>query len=178
MVFCGRLTMTLLPMILVGLTALLVFVAGWRMCAPQNAVAGGTGSLLLFVLHPSVLTGVPNSSPWDAFFVMLFLCSWLGMEHWSLFMRSWVLAGVYAFGLWVGSPFVLWGLVALVPWVIFNRRPLAAVGSFINIFLGGLFLFAVSWGIAWFVVPNLGRPLFMQWIRWGTLRMPPSMSLP
>ncbi len=170
--------MTLLPTILVALTALLVFVAGWRMCAPQTAVAGGTGSLLLFVLHPSVLSGMPTSSPWDAFFVMLFLCAWLGMENWSLFMRSWVLAGVYAFGLWVGSPFVLWAMVAMVPWVIFNRRPLAAVGSLLNIFLGGFFLFAVSWGIAWLVVPNLGRPLFTQWIRWGTLKMPPSMSLP
>ncbi len=170
--------MTILPTILVALTAVLVFVAGWRMCAPQTAVAGGTGSLLLFVLHPAVLAGMSNSSPWDAFFVMLFLCAWLAMENWSVFMRSWVLAGIYAFGLWIGSPMVLWGLVAMAPWVIFSRRPLPAIGSLINIFLGGLFLFGISWGVARLVVPNLGRPFFAPWIRWGGWRMPSSVSLP
>jgi len=168
----------ILPAILVALTAALVFAAGWRMCAPQNAIAGGTGSLLLFLLHPSLLSGIQNSSPWDAIFAMLFVCAWLWMENWSLFMRSWVLAGIFAFGLWVGTSFVLWGLVALVPWVIFNRRPLEAVVSFLTVFLGGLLFFGLSWGLAWFVIPNLGRPLFTQWIRWGGMKWLPTVSLP
>src|SRR5882672_6997493 len=163
MVSLGDSMTAVLPVSLVALTALLVFAAGWRMCPPQNAIAGGTGSVLLFLLHPSVLSGIQNSSPWDAFYVMLFLCAWLWVEHWSLFMRSWVLAGIYAFGLWVGTPFVLWGLVALVPWVVFNRRPLDAAVSLMTIFIGGLFLFSASWGVAWFIIPNLGRPFFTQW---------------
>ncbi len=148
------------------------------MCPPQNSIAGGTAALLLFLLHPAILYSIQNSSPWDALFVMFFISAWLWMEHWSLFMRSWVLAGVYAFGLWVGSPFVLWGLIAMIPWVIFNRRPLAAVGSLVTVFLGGLLLFSVTWGAVWFLIPNLGRPLFTQWIRWGGLKMPLMASLP
>jgi len=167
-----------LPAMLVTLTAFLVFAAGWRMLPPNNSAAGGTAALLLFLLHPSVVSGMQNSSAWDAFFVMVFLTAWLWMQDWSLFMRSWVLAGIYAFGLWVGSPFALWGLVAMVPWVIFNRRPLPAVGSLVNVFFGGLFIFTATWGVAWFLVPNLGRPLFMQWIRWGGLKSPEAASLP
>jgi len=166
------------PLTLLALTAAFVFAAGWRLSPPQNSLAGGLGALLLFLMHPSTLSGIRDASPWDAFYVMVFMCAWLWMEHWSLFMRSWVLAGIYAFGLWVGSPFALWGMVAMVPWVIFNRRPLPAFGSMVNVFLGGLFLFAVSWGIAYFAIPNLGRPLFTQWIRWGGIRVPPGLSLP
>ncbi len=168
---------TTYAVIMVVFIAVLVFASGWRMCPPQNAIAGGTISLLLFLLHPALLSGIQNSSPWDALFVMLFVSAWLWMENWSLFMRSWVLAVLFAFGLWVGSPFVLWGLVAMVPWVIFNRRPLPAVGSLLTVFLGGLLLFSVTWGAAMFLMPNVGRPLFTQWIRWGGLRMPPAVSL-
>src|SRR5256885_4348069 len=136
--------------ILPALTAMLVFIAGWQMCPPQNAMAGGVGAFLLFVLHPAFLSGIRDSSPWDAFFVMFFVCSWLGMEDWSLFMRSWVLAGVFAFGMWVGSSFVFWGMVAMVPWVVFNRRPLAAVGSLLTVFIGGVVIYVATWGIASF----------------------------
>jgi hypothetical protein len=73
---------------------------------------------------------------------------------------------------------VFWGMVAMVPWVVFNRRPLAAVGSLLTVFLGGFVIFGITWGAASFFVPNLGRPLFAQWIRWGTLKMPASLSLP
>jgi len=164
--------------ILPALTAMLVFIAGWRMCPPQNAMAGGVGAFLLFVLHPAFLSGIRDSSPWDAFFVMFFVCAWLAMEHWSLFMRSWVLAGVFAFGVWVGSSFVFWGIVAMVPWVVFNRRPLAAAGSLLTVFLGGFVIYGVTWGAASFCIRNLGHPIFIQWIRWGTLKMPPGVSLP
>src|SRR5207249_8356244 len=128
----------ILSVTLVILIALLVFASGSRMCSPQNSIAGGTGALLLFLLHPAMLSGIQNSSPWDAVFVMVFVNAWLWMEHWSLFMRSWILAGVFAFGLWVGSSFVLWGLVAMVPWAFFSRRPLAAVASLVTAFVGGL----------------------------------------
>jgi hypothetical protein len=178
MVFFDRSMAPVLPYVVIVFVALLVFAAGWRMCPPQNAIAGGIGALLFFLLHPAFLSGIQNSSTWDALFVMLVVTAWLWMDHWSLFMRSWVLAGIYAFGLWVGSSFVLWGLVAMVPWVIFSRRPLAAVGSLLTVFLGGIFLFSITWGAAWFLIPHLGRPLFTQWIRWGGINMPPSVSLP
>ena len=158
--------------LLAGLISALVFGAAWRMVPSQNSAAGGMGALLLFLLHPAFLSGIQNSSPWDALFVMLFVTAWLWMEHWSVFMRSWILAGVYAFGLWVGSPFVFWGLIAMVPWVLFNRRPLWALASFLTVFLGGLALFSVTWGGAWLLMPELGRPLFTQWIRWSGLQMP------
>ena len=160
------------------LTVALVFAAGWQMAPPQNAVAGGTGALLLLVLHPAFLCGFRASSPWDAFFVMFFLCAWLWMENWSLFMRSWILAGIFAFGLWVGTSFVLWGIVALVPWVVFSRRPLEALVSLLTVLLGGLAIFGATWGAASLVLPNLGRPFFSPWIRWGTLQMPSGLSLP
>src|SRR5947207_1184781 len=95
---------TILPTVLVAFTAGLVFAAGWKMVPPQHSIVGGGTALLLFLLHPALVAGIQNSSPWDAFFVMFFVCAWLSMEHWSLFMRSWVLAGVFAFGLWIGSP--------------------------------------------------------------------------
>jgi hypothetical protein len=167
-----------LPIILVLLTAVLVAAAGWKLSDPQNSTAGAVSALLLFLFHPGLRTAIITSSPWDAIFVMLFVAAWLWMEHWSLFMRSWVLAGIYAFGLWIGSPLVLWGLFAMVPWVLFNRRPLMAVGSMLNVLLGGLAIFAVTWGGAWLFTPSIGRPIFAQWIRWGGLQVPPSVSLP
>jgi len=169
---------TVLPWLPVLATAALVFAAGWRLCAAQNAPAGGTGALLVFILHPAVTSGLQAASPWDAFFVMLFVCAWLWMEHWSLFMRSWILAGVFSIGLWIGSPFVLWGLMAMVPWVLFNRRPLAGIVSLLTVFLGGLAWFAVTWGGVWLFLPTLGRPLISQWVRWRGLALPPEVSLP
>ena len=169
---------TVLFAVLPALTAALVFIAGWRMSPPQNALPGGTGALLFFVLHPAFLSGFRDSSPWDAFFVMFFVCAWLAMEHWSLFMRSWVLAGVFAFGMWVGSSFVFWGMVAMVPWVVFNRRPLAATGSLLTVFIGGFVIYTATWGLASLCIRNLGHPLYTPWIRWGSLNMPPTLSLP
>ena len=167
---------TIIPSLLVAVTALLVVAAGWRMRATQNAAVSGFVALLLFLLHPAFRSSIQTSSPWDSVFVMLFVSSWLWMEHWSLFMRSWVLAAVFAFGLWIGSPFVLWGLVAMVPWVIFNRRPWMAVVSLLTVLIGGLAIFAVTWGGVWLFSPTIGRPLFSSWIRWGGLQVPPSVS--
>src|SRR5882762_4343783 len=116
MVSSPRTMAMMVPASLMVFIAALVFLSGWGMRPSQNAIVGGTFSLFFFLLHPALLSGIQNASPWDAVFVMLFVSAWLCMENWSLFMRSWVLAGLFAFGLWVGSPFVLWGLVAMVPW--------------------------------------------------------------
>src|ERR1017187_10054550 len=151
---------TIIQELLVAATALLVFAAGWRMLSGPNSRAGGLAALLLFLLHPAILPTMSSSSSWDSLFVMLFVTAWLWMEHWSLFMRSWVLAAIYAFGLWIGSPFVLWGLAAMVPWVLFNRRPLPAVGSLVTVFFGGFVIFGITWGGAWLLTPEIGRPLF------------------
>ena len=169
---------TIIPIALVFLTAVLVAAAGWKMSDALHSPAGAISALLLFLLHPGLRSSFATSSPWDACFVMLFVAAWLWMEHWSVFMRSWVLAGIYAFGLWVGSPLVLWGLVAMVPWVLFNRRPWMAIISLLMVLIGGLAIFAVTWGGAWLFVSQIGRPLFASWIRWGGLQVPPSVSLP
>src|SRR5207253_9920711 len=76
MVSSGDCMASLMMATLPYLTAVLVFAAGFRMAPPQNAVAGGTGALLLYVLHPTFLSGFRGSSPWDAFFVMLFVFTW------------------------------------------------------------------------------------------------------
>ncbi len=170
-------TLTLSVLLLVVLAAL-VFSAGWRMVPPAHGVLGGCVASLLFLIHPSVFPGFKNVSLWGPLFVILFLCAWLWMENWSLFMRSWVLAGVYAFGLWVGSSFVLWGLVAMVPWVLFNRRPLAAVGSLATVLIGGVVIFSVTWGVAYLTLPAIDLPLFRQWIHWSGFGLPPPHSLP
>src|ERR1041384_484869 len=143
--YTNRVMSSIVPMLVIPLTAALVFAAGYRMVHPAQSRMGGTSALLLFLSHPNLSAALQTTSPWDAFFVMLFVCTWLWTEHFSLFMRSWILAGIFAMGLWLGSPFVLWGMVAMVPWVLFNRRPLPAVGSFLTVFLGGLFLFLVTW---------------------------------
>ena len=147
---------TIVYVLFVELKSALVFASGWRNFESQNASAVGIAALIFFLLHPTLLSSHAQASLWDALFVMLFLSAWLWMEHWSLFMRSLVLAGFFAFGSWVGSPFVLWGLIAMVPWVIFNRWPLAAVGSLATVFLGGLIIFSVTWGVVWFFIPDLG----------------------
>ena len=79
---------------------------------PRNSVGRSVERRPSSLPPPSRLPFQPlrTSSPWDGLFVMLFISAWLWMEHWSLFMRSWVLAVVYSFGFWIGSPFVLWGI--------------------------------------------------------------------
>jgi hypothetical protein len=44
--------------------------------------------------------------------------------------------------------------------------------------MGGVAIFAATWGGAWLLAPEIGRPLFASWIRWGGLQVPPSVSLP
>jgi len=164
--------------VLALLTAGLVFAAGWRMQGPQTPAAGGATAFLLFLLHPALSFALSSSSARDAVFVMLFVSAWLWVEHWSVFMRSCALAAIYAFGLWIASPFVLWGLAAMVPWVLFNRRPLVAVGSLLIVLLGGLTLFAVTWGGSWVLLPAAGQAIFTSWVRWKGAAVPPAVSLP
>jgi len=92
----------------------MVFAAGWRMCPPQNAVAGGSGALLLFILHPHFLPEFEDSSPWTPFFVMFFTAPARDGEL-VPFIASWVLAGVFALDCGVGSSFVFW---AWSPWSV------------------------------------------------------------
>lgn len=168
----------LLPSVLLLLAMLLVFAAGSRLCSPRHSRIGGIGAVLLFVFHPLLYAAPLDVSLWDCFFVMLFTSSWLALEHWSQFMRSWVLAGVYAFGLWVGSAYVLWIPVAMVPWVVLSRRPRQAIAGFFMIFLGGMFLFGLGWLASYALNPLFDRPPFTHWVRWHELRSTPIVSLP
>ncbi len=115
-----------------------MFVLGWRACREYNALFGGITALLLYVTHPLVFSGAIAISAWDAFFGVFFFLAWSAMEDGSLFMRSWILAGVYAFGLWVGSSFIFWIPLAMLPWMAFSRRPSHALGQLATVVIGGL----------------------------------------
>ncbi len=169
----------MLPMthvILLLLTVIFVCLLTSKM-APQNHLAAGLGAVIFFCIHPLVLSGAQGVAVWDAFYVIIFCFAWKSMVNWSPFMRSWILAGFYAFGVWVGSAFVLWIPLAMLPWVFFSRRPGTALASLLTIVLGGFAFYGAVWGLSWLLRPEIGRPVFLQWIRWQSFHSPLYFSL-
>lgn len=141
--------------ILVLLSAILVFATAWRLAPRSRGLAGGVIAVIFYLLNPSVIfLGLLSpwaGTPYAALLCMLFLCGWMGMEHWSVFMRSGILSLLFAAALW-GSFSNIWIMLAMVPWVIYNRRPLVAMGAFLNIVLGGGVLFFVSWALVHWIL--------------------------
>ncbi len=168
--------MTFVHASLLTMTAALVFALGWRLGRAQSPLFGGVFALLLFVLHPLVLSGAVAISAWDGFFSALFFLAWSWMEEWSLFMRSWILAGLFAFGLWMGSSLVFWIPMAMLPWVVFSRRPMDALVKFLTIVLGGLFLFGLLWGGSLLFSSDQPTMRWMHWIRWSAPHLPIGLS--
>jgi len=141
--------------VLVLLSAILVFATAWRLAPSRRGLAGGVIAVIFYLLNPSVVfQGLLSSwtgTSYAALLCLLFLCGWMATDHWSAFMRSTLLAFLFAAALWGGASNV-WIVLALVPWVVYNRRPLAAMGVFLNIVLGGAIFFFVSWAVAHWIL--------------------------
>lgn len=118
-----------------------------RLPVPLAALAAG-----FFLFNPLTFTytlWAPQAACLrDALIVLLFCGFWLSSEHWSIFMRSLLLAGAYMVALWTGSAAAFWIPVALVPWVVFNRRPATAAASSAVIVLVALGAYGALWLIA------------------------------
>lgn len=144
---------------LVLLISLWVFRVGWHLVRGRHPLLSATMSLIFFLLNPVVLSWFLLKGRHESLFVPLFLIffvwSWLVMENWSTFMRSICLAFLWSAILWADIPSALWVPVALLPWVIWNRRPLPAFGLWLTLcLLGGIF-FMGSWGVACLVLKHL-----------------------
>lgn len=164
--------------LLIAGTTLLVGALGWALGKTYSARVGALGSILLFGLHPIVFQPAWQVSAWDAFFLTLFFASWLWMEAWSLFMRSWILAGIYAFGLWLGSPFIWWIPIAMLPWITFCRRPVDGLVKLATIVIGGFVLFGSVWGVVAFFAPtHPPLPWQLGW-RWNKPEWPHAACIP
>lgn len=138
--------MLLVHYLILGCTTALVGILGARLCRNSNSTLGAGAAVLLYASHPLVLHQNVYVSAWDGLIAVLFFAAWVWMEEWSLFMRSWILSGIYAFALWLGSAFIWWIPLAMLPWMALSRRPLNAFVKLVTIVLGGLALFGVVWG--------------------------------
>lgn len=134
------------PALLV-LSAALVATFSARLSRHYNPLWGGIFGLVLWLSHPLLWGGALAARGWDAFWLILFFAAWAFMEEWSLFMRSWLLAGLFAFGLWIGTPFVPWVTIMLVPRIFFCRRPVDALVKTLTVVFGGLALYGAVWGL-------------------------------
>jgi len=165
--------------VLVLLSAILVFGTAWRLAPPRRGLAGGVIAVIFYLLNPSVvfqgLLSPWAGTPYAALLCMLFLCGWMAMDHWSVFMRSTLLAFLFAAALW-GSSSNAWIVLALVPWVVYNRRPIMAMGAFLHIILGGVVLFLVSWALVHWILGQ-HQAILAPWRficasgRWGGLTL-------
>lgn len=165
--------------VLVLLSAILVFATAWRLAPERRGLAGGVIAVIFYLLNPAVvfqgLLSPWAGTPYAALSCMLFLCGWIAMDHWSVFMRSGMLAILFAGALWGGSSNA-WIVLALVPWVVYNRRPLVSMGAFLTIVLGGVLLFFMSWALVHWLAGQ-PRAILAPWRflgaceRWGGLTL-------
>ncbi len=169
--------------VIVLLSAMLVFGAGWKLGASRRALAAGVIGVIFYLLNPAVVFQGLESTwagrPHAAFFAMAFFCAWLAMQHWSAVMRSIVLALVFAASLWASASLV-WVILAMVPWFLFNRRPGVAGGTLATVALGGFLVYGFTWASVHFfcITPHaLANPLrqVMRIIQSAGL---PSLPLP
>jgi len=153
--------------LLLLVVATLVFFAASHLAEASQALASGTIAVLFFLLSPAVtrqsLAFYFSSLPVNTLGALVFVVSWLFMRNWSTFMRSLILALVYGLGLWFNADALIWVPVAMIPWVLFNRRPLPAAGTLLTILIGGSLFFGVSWMIVCLFTGQPGaiwQPLF------------------
>jgi len=115
---------------------------------------GATTALLLFELNPMALAlpaddGISRWCALGAAAAGQFFITMSIVDTWSFFMRAIVLAGVWSLFLWVHVPTALCVLLGMVPWVIYNRRPAAALGPFAPILFLGTVLYSAIWSLCW-----------------------------
>jgi hypothetical protein len=162
-------TVLILDMVLVLGTALFVFYLGWRLTPNERpTLLGGVLAVVFFLLNPAVssqsLFRISGEFPSLALGLLGFLSCCLAVEHWSIFMRSIVLSILWAVLLWVHWAGAFWVLLCMLPWVIFNRRPLSALALWLTVCILGSLLFGASWLL--YSVLVSGRAGFWEpWIR-------------
>lgn len=131
--------------------ALVLFRLTLSLAAPRLQTVLAVLSAACFLLNPLVLSFVLRISDAgalrEAVLAILFCGVWFWAEHWSAFMRSLLLAGLYALALWMGSAVVGWIPVAFAPWICWNRRPLPAFGGLLMIVAGGFGIYGISWSV-------------------------------
>lgn len=129
-------------------TAALLFTTGWALTNGKLSLAGAVLTVLFYLINPVILNisvaPAVSAAPQEAFYVLLFCVSWVWMRHWSAFMRSVVLMILFCVGLGLGAHSCFWVALAMVPWVICNRKPGVAVATLVFVTCGGSALFAVA----------------------------------
>lgn len=136
--------------VLMGLTLAGVFRAGWGWADARYRLSGATLALALVAIHPLAIVlpltlGYLGGYLWAPLFLMVFVNTMIAVENWSAFMRSIVLAVAWSLFLWVHLPTALCVLVAMIPWVLYNRRPMTAMGIFLTVLILGAVMFSGSW---------------------------------
>ena len=130
----------------------LMFRVGWGIAKPPYSLEAATAAMILFEFNPLVIVmpltlGFLGGVLWVPLLMLVFISMLIQVENWSVFMRAIVLAVVWSFFLWVHLPTALFVLAAFVPWLLYNRRPLPALGLFVTIFTLGSILFTLMWTV-------------------------------
>ena len=137
-----------------GLLALivcaLIFWVAYRIAEPKHQLLRGLMAMLMFELNPLVIIlpltlGFLGGYLLVPLFLLIFLSVMLSVDHWSAFMRAIVLSATWSLFLWVHLPAAIIVLVAMIPWVLYNRRPSIAAGTFVTIILLGTAMFSLLW---------------------------------
>lgn len=145
----------ILPQIVFVLaTAALLFTGGYVLTSGRLALAGAVTAVFFYLFNPVILqeslTPDGVTAAHEAFFALLFCLSWVWMRNWSAFMRSVAQTVLFAVGLWLDIHACLWIAVAMIPWIIFNRRPLVSAGTLLAMTLGGTLIYFVGHGFSFY----------------------------
>lgn len=147
------------------------FVSSRRFTEARHAIAAALIGYVFFLFHPNVLMASwftrGSISIEDTLVAAAFLAAWSLTEHWSLFMRSWVLAIVFAAGCWCESSMTQWIMVAFVPWILFSRQPWSALGGALTTVLGGLGIYGAMAGWVWIMGGTPHRFIVFEGLPFG-----------
>jgi hypothetical protein len=127
-----------------------VFRLGWRLAGPRYQFLAGTAAMVLFILNPLAIVlpltlGFLGGYLLAPLLLVIFINVMLLVENWSVFMRAIVLSLAWSLFLWVHIPTAIFVLMALVPWVLYNRRPSLAMGILLTVLILGTLFFSISW---------------------------------
>lgn len=128
----------------------IVYRTGWGLADDRHRFQGATWAMSLFLLSPlSLVLPITLGFLGGYIVVPLFLLIFIGSmgmaEHWSGFMRAILLSLTWSLMLWVHLPTALLMLIAMIPWVLYSRRPVPSLGLFVTMILLGSAVFAAVW---------------------------------
>lgn len=162
-------------------TAALLFAAGQVLTEGRLALAGAVATVFFFLLNPVILQAsvapATAKAPQEALYVLLFCLCWIWMKDWSPFMRAIVSAVLFGIGLGLGAHSCFWIVLALVPWVLFSRRPLGAAATLLTVTLLGSLLYSLFYAMTELARGqslSLGPPLTAASHRLASLWMLPN----